>query len=63
MRGLLESFDFFEKEIRPLLHKHCYKCHSTEAEKVKGGLLLDSRQGMGDRRRLRPGDCAWRCGR
>ena len=39
------EFDFFEKEIRPLLHKHCYKCHSTEAEKVKGGLLLDSRQG------------------
>ena len=38
-------FDFFEKEIRPLLHKHCYKCHSTEAEKLKGGLLLDSRQG------------------
>ncbi|MFM1560971.1 MAG: c-type cytochrome domain-containing protein, partial [Roseibacillus sp.] len=37
--------DFFEKEIRPLLHKHCYKCHSTEAEKLKGGLLLDSRQG------------------
>ena len=39
------EFDYFEKEIRPLLHKHCYKCHSTEAEKVKGGLLLDSRQG------------------
>ena len=39
------EFDFFEKEIRPLLHKHCYKCHSAEAEKVKGGLLLDSRQG------------------
>jgi hypothetical protein len=39
------EFAFFEKEIRPLLHKHCYKCHSTEAEKVKGGLLLDSRHG------------------
>jgi len=39
------EFDFFEKEIRPLLHKHCYKCHSTEAEKLKGGLLLDSRRG------------------
>ena len=39
------EFGFFETEIRPLLHKHCYKCHSTEAEKVKGGLLLDSRQG------------------
>ncbi|MBC8243549.1 MAG: DUF1553 domain-containing protein [Verrucomicrobia bacterium] len=39
------EFDFFEKEIRPLLYKHCYKCHSTEAEKVEGGLLLDSRHG------------------
>ena len=39
------EFDFFEKEIRPLLYKHCYKCHSAEAEKLKGGLLLDSRQG------------------
>jgi len=39
------EFDYFEKEIRPLLHKHCYKCHSTEAEKLKGGLLLDSRRG------------------
>ena len=40
------EFDFFEKEIRPLLHKHCYECHSIEAEKEKGGLLLDSRQGL-----------------
>ena len=39
------EFDYFEKEIRPLLYKHCYKCHSAEAEKLKGGLLLDSRQG------------------
>ena len=39
------EFDFFEKEIRPLLYKHCYKCHSAEAEKLKGGLLLDSSQG------------------
>ena len=39
------EFNFFEKEIRPLLYKHCYKCHSAEAEKLKGGLLLDSRQG------------------
>jgi hypothetical protein len=40
-----EKFGFFEKEIRPLFHEHCYKCHSAEAEKLKGGLLLDSRQG------------------
>ncbi|SVE09747.1 uncharacterized protein METZ01_LOCUS462601, partial [marine metagenome] len=39
------EFDYFEKEIRPLLYKHCYKCHSAEAEKLKAGLMLDSRQG------------------
>src|SRR5712672_4360286 len=38
--------DFFEKRIRPLLADRCYKCHSAGAEKLKGGLLLDSRAGM-----------------
>src|SRR6185295_16358485 len=26
--------------------EHCYKCHSSEAEKVKGALLLDTREGL-----------------
>ena len=39
------EFDFFEKEIRPLFHKNCYECHSTEQGKAKGGLVLDTRQG------------------
>ena len=38
---------FFENKIRPLLVEHCYRCHATDAEKgVKGGLLLDSRDGV-----------------
>src|SRR5439155_4231915 len=41
-----EDYDFFEKKIRPVLVEHCYKCHSASAEKVKGNLLLDSREGM-----------------
>src|SRR2546423_12854374 len=41
-----ENFDFFEKKIRPLLVEHCYKCHSAQSEKVKGGLLLDTREGV-----------------
>src|SRR6266704_6159246 len=41
-----KDFDFFEKRIRPILVEHCYKCHSAAAEKVKGELLLDSREGM-----------------
>ncbi|MEO1981206.1 MAG: PSD1 and planctomycete cytochrome C domain-containing protein [Fuerstiella sp.] len=43
-RGL----DFFEAKIRPELVKHCYECHSAGAagkNKLKGALLLDSRDG------------------
>ncbi len=35
---------FFESRVRPLLAKRCYGCHSKE-EKIKGELLLDSRNG------------------
>jgi hypothetical protein len=38
--------DFFESKIRPLLVKHCYECHSAEAKKLGGKLLLDSRDGV-----------------
>ena len=38
-----KSVEFFEKKIRPVLLKHCYECHSSDAKNVKGGLLLDSR--------------------
>src|SRR5688572_4501154 len=41
-----EGLAFFERKIRPVLVEHCYKCHSAEAEKPKGGLLLDHRQGL-----------------
>ena len=37
------GIEFFEKKIRPLFVEHCYKCHSKDAEKVKGGLLLETR--------------------
>ena len=36
---------FFEKNIRPLLVENCYKCHSSQSKKVKGGLLLDTQDG------------------
>ena len=38
--------DFFEKKIRPVLVQHCYECHSAAAKKLRGGLLLDSRDGV-----------------
>jgi len=38
--------EFFEKHVRPVLVENCYKCHSAQAEKVKGGLRLDTRDGL-----------------
>ena len=38
-----ENRDFFEVRIRPLLIKHCLKCHG--ANKQESGLRLDSRVG------------------
>jgi cytochrome c553 len=36
----------FETKIRPILVERCYQCHSHDADKVKGGLMLDSREGL-----------------
>jgi hypothetical protein len=41
-----EQTAFFESKIRPLLAMHCYACHSANAKKIGGGLLVDSRAGM-----------------
>ena len=41
-----EDMAFFENKIRPVLVEHCYSCHSPEAKKIKGGLLLDTREGI-----------------
>ncbi len=49
--GSAGSVEFFEQRIRPVLVQHCYECHSAKAKKLKGGLYLDSREGV-----LRGGD-------
>ena len=41
-----DDFEFFEKRVRPVLVDNCYKCHSAGSEKIKGGLLLDTKQGV-----------------
>jgi len=41
-----DQLAFFEKKIRPVLVEHCYKCHSADAEKIKGDLVLDTREGL-----------------
>ena len=44
-----QELEFFETKIRPVLVKSCYECHSQQAAKnneLKGGLRLDTRQGI-----------------
>ena len=40
------GIQFFEKNIRPVLTTQCYSCHSSTSKDVKGGLSLDTRQGI-----------------
>jgi len=46
LRAQDAGIEFFEKKIRPVLVEHCYECHATSAKKVRGDLLLDSRDGV-----------------
>lgn len=46
-----EGMKFFREKIEPVLKSECYRCHSEQADEVKGGLLLDSRASV-----LRGGD-------
>jgi len=41
-----EALAFFETRIRPILVSQCYECHSEAAKKRKGGLWLDTRDGL-----------------
>src|SRR5688572_10602706 len=34
--------EYFEKQVRPLLAKHCYACHSSASQPAMGGLKLDN---------------------
>src|SRR5579885_3666624 len=38
--------DYFETKIRPALAENCYSCHSAQAGKKKGGLVLDTKAGV-----------------
>lgn len=41
-----EQLQFFEKNIRPAFAKYCYECHSVESGTTRGGLLVDTREGL-----------------
>ncbi len=40
------GIEYFESHIRPILVDNCYQCHSQQSAKIKGGLLLDTRDGV-----------------
>jgi hypothetical protein len=37
---------YFNAKVLPILRQRCYECHSHDAKKIKGGLVVDSRDGM-----------------
>ena len=37
---------FFEQKIRPMLVKECYACHSSRSKTLKGGLRVDTSEGL-----------------
>jgi mono/diheme cytochrome c family protein len=41
-----QGVDFFESKIRPILVENCYECHSEAKGKHRGGLQLDSKEGL-----------------
>ncbi len=41
-----QALEHFDKKIRPVLIEQCYDCHSAAAKEVKGGLVVDHRDGL-----------------
>lgn len=44
--GQTDRDAFFENRIRPVLTEQCHDCHSARAERVRGGLRVDSRAAL-----------------
>ncbi len=40
------DLEFFENKVRPVLVNNCFKCHSQEAPKLKGGLSVEFREAL-----------------
>src|SRR5919109_571951 len=38
--------EFFTRKVKPILQKNCFSCHSHEAKKAKGQLMVDSRAAL-----------------
>lgn len=40
------ALEHYEKNVRPVLAERCYKCHGPESRNPKGGLRVDTRDGL-----------------
>jgi hypothetical protein len=45
-RAMSPDAEFFERRIRPVLVAHCFRCHSSTLEAIKGDLALDTKAGL-----------------
>lgn len=41
-----DNTEFFETQIRPILVRHCYECHSGASDAPEGQLRVDFREGL-----------------
>ncbi len=41
-----QQIEFYEKQVLPILAENCYKCHSHQADRIKGSFVLDSRDAL-----------------
>jgi hypothetical protein len=44
--GNLSGAGFFKNQIEPILVENCYQCHSHQAARVRGNLLVDTHAGV-----------------
>ena len=40
------AHELYEKKVRPILAQHCFKCHSHQEGRFRGGLVVDSIGGL-----------------
>ena len=41
-----ESLQYFEAKIRPVLIEHCYRCHSSDGQGIRGGLSVENKDAL-----------------
>jgi hypothetical protein len=41
-----EALELFERTVRPTLIRHCYDCHSADADQLEAGLRVDHAAGL-----------------